>query len=405
MSGWERMSVSPRLPAWPNVALSVLSTVVGVYLIELVAAATQPGSTDIHIEAARLANVPFDTRTRYQVFSDLRDEGRDAYPGLNAAQLTGLAALEHEGVSVLPLAGIADTWTIHCNESGEYTLYQADEHGFNNPPGQHARSDIVLVGDSFTHGNCVPAGEDIAGQLRQRRRNALSLGYSGDGPLMELATLREYAAPLGPGTVLWLYYEGNDLEDLEVEAKNPLLRKYLDADFTQDLPHRQAEVDSALKAYIEATAAGRARPEARGWRDTPLARVARLQHTRARLQTLWRSSRPSPVPPPLLEETLAAAKDLTTAWGGRFIIVYLPSWRRYAAEADAGELYHRDRVLAIARRLDIPVIDIHETFRQHPDPLALFPFRVEGHYTAEGYALVASAIDSYLGTRTASPPR
>ena len=43
--------------------------------------------------------------------------------------------------------------------------------------------------------------------------------------------------------------------------------------------------------------------------------------------------------------------------------------------------------------LGIPVVDIHqEVFANHPDPLALFPFRLYGHYNAEGYSEVAKAI-------------
>ena len=50
-----------------------------------------------------------------------------------------------------------------------------------------------------------------------------------------------------------------------------------------------------------------------------------------------------------------------------------------------------------ATELDIPIIDIHnEVFKTHPDPLSLFPFRIAGHYNAEGYRLVAEAIRKQL---------
>ncbi len=43
--------------------------------------------------------------------------------------------------------------------------------------------------------------------------------------------------------------------------------------------------------------------------------------------------------------------------------------------------------------LKIPVIDIHqEVFSGHADPLSLFPFRLNVHYNADGYAEVAKAI-------------
>ena len=58
---------------------------------------------------------------------------------------------------------------------------------------------------------------------------------------------------------------------------------------------------------------------------------------------------------------------------------------------------YRDFVMQTATELDIPIIDIHsKVFDPHPDPLSLFPFRVWGHYNAEGYKLVAEAIGKRL---------
>lgn len=34
---------------------------------------------------------------------------------------------------ILPLAGISHATTVYCNELGQYTIYQRDEHGFHNP--------------------------------------------------------------------------------------------------------------------------------------------------------------------------------------------------------------------------------------------------------------------------------
>ena len=49
--------------------------------------------------------------------------------------------------------------------------------------------------------------------------------------------------------------------------------------------------------------------------------------------------------------------------------------------------------IATAEEFNIPVIDIHkEVFVNHPDPLSLFPLRLNAHYTAKGYNLVVEAI-------------
>jgi len=46
--------------------------------------------------------------------------------------------------------------------------------------------------------------------------------------------------------------------------------------------------------------------------------------------------------------------------------------------------------------LGIPVLDFFEVLSRHPDPLVLFPFRLESHVTAEGYDLMAQALNESI---------
>ena len=36
-------------------------------------------------------------------------------------------------IELFPLSGISNSKTIHCNESGYYSIYKSDRYGFNNP--------------------------------------------------------------------------------------------------------------------------------------------------------------------------------------------------------------------------------------------------------------------------------
>ncbi len=88
--------------------------------------------------------------------------------------------------------------------------------------------------------------------IRRRHPGTLNLGIGGNGPLVMLATIREYAQIVKPKVVLWFYFEGNDLADLGNERKNPVLSQYLtNNEFSQGLFNRQAEIDRALVAYLE----------------------------------------------------------------------------------------------------------------------------------------------------------
>lgn len=47
----------------------------------------------------------------------------------------------------------------------------------------------------------------------------------------------------------------------------------------------------------------------------------------------------------------------------------------------------------MSRNLNINIIDVHkELFEKHKDPLSLFPFREESHYSEEGYRLISKKI-------------
>ncbi len=104
----------------------------------------------------------------------------------------------------------------------------------------------------------------------------------------------------------------------------------------------------------------------------------------------------------LLGEILSQANAFVGAWGGRLYFVYLPAWARYANPASVNKysdhvlylasLRTRDRVLAFVRGLGLPIIDIHDVFQAHSDPLALFPFHQRLHYNEEGNHLIAEEV-------------
>ena len=72
--------------------------------------------------------------------------------------------------------------------------------------------DIAVIGDSFAQGACVPSARNAVALIRKSYPNILNLGSGGNGPLLELASLKEFAAPLKPRIVLWFYFE-NDLDN------------------------------------------------------------------------------------------------------------------------------------------------------------------------------------------------
>ena len=342
---------------------------------------------------AKQIGVPYDTRTKIEVLDDLRDSGVEAYPNVGPGQ-----HLTDNDKIIFNLGGISNITTILSNESGYYPIVETDEHGFNNPKGLYIESkvDIVLIGDSFTEGFSVHSNETISAVLRQLDFNVISVGKKGNGSLIELAALKEYAEPLKPKIVLWLYC-WCDLGELNYEMKSSILRRYLNEDdYSQNLIFRQEEIDGVLINYAQVE-----------WKkerlsNIPIKKIPKLYNLRM-LFNLTPGPTPTPtlaLPKSIFRSILQQSKQMVSKWGGKMYFVYLPDIINYTTDKEiitVGADATRDFVMQTLTELEIPIIDIHrEAFDLHPDSLSLFPLRASYHYNAEGYRLVAETIEKRL---------
>lgn len=375
-------------------------------------------------KAAKQQGHEFDIRARVNVMLDLRKTGVDAWPSISAAglfkdwpQSRMTPIIELDGEPALPLGGISNKVTVYCNENGPYILLDNDEHGFANPKGLWSLSqlDIAVIGDSFAHGACVSKEDSFPALLRQRFPATLNLGNDANGPLTELATLSEYLPPLKPKIVLWAYFESNDLTDL-VQERQSLLVKYLDPNFTQGLIRKQGEIDRDLMAYTELVRAavstsGRVRGLLGGMFEKgnylrEFEQIMKLSYVWKQVAKIWNSHDAEVLQLPiyvvtsqeleLFRDVLKLGRDRIHSWGGEMVFVYLPQFERYSGQGQAS--LYRQQVLSIVAELGIRIIDIAPVFSQYSDPLDLFPFRNPGHYTPNGYQIVAREIDRYLET-------
>ena len=160
--------------------------------------------------------------------------------------------------SLFPLSGISKKKTTMCNESGYYNDYISDRFGFNNNDDIYERNNVhsVFIGDSFLHGACVKNEHNLISKLKStpffRGKNILNLGYEGNGPLLSLATLREYFPDSKNVKYLfWVYYEGNDLQELNSERMNKILIRYLNnLDYSQNLRIKQEEINNHVTKIL-----------------------------------------------------------------------------------------------------------------------------------------------------------
>ena len=370
-----------------NVVTVAVTLVVGLYLVEGAIHFLSFMQKPERVAAAAKLGIKYDKRTKLDVVEDLIAEGVDAVPMLSPAVFLHQGGLhKDDDMPWFPLGGVSNKTTVSANENGKWSIYTSDRYGFNNPDFEwdSQQIDWLLTGDSFTHGLAVRPGEDIAGQVRFiTNDSAINVGCAGNGPLFELAVLKEYAEHVRPKKVLWIYYEENDLiDDLQNEKEIPLLMNYLQDDFSQNLINQQQEINSSLTEYI-AQAKVQAVPYKTGWMRLEAVRKLISFDVEGEIDVN-----------PLFAKVLTKAKARTAAWGGELYFVYLPEWSRYSGlTADHDQYRKKSVVIDVIKNLNIPVIDIHQgVFADHPDPLSLFPFRMNGHYNAEGYSEVAKAI-------------
>ncbi len=412
-----------------NAAMVCVSVAVSVYVAELLltfATATifPPEPTlwgEGHFEAgqkkqivalAKKSGIDFDFRSRFEVIMDLRKQGIGAVPSFiplgllrEQADSSFKSEITINGAEFLPLNGISNRVTVLCNETGKYAIYDSDERGFHNPKGiwESSRMSIAALGDSFAIGACAPSDENFVALIRARYPNTLNLGMLGEGPLIMLAALKEYLPPVKPKVVLWFFYEENDFTDLLKEANSALLRRYLQDDFKQGLFGRQTDIDQALIDYIEnaiKTAAKNEEQKIEGMEHTSkasetLKNFLKLTYLRQTLGagfggTVQTSELPeySGAQLDLFRNVLLQAKMSVGTWGGVLYFVYLPGRDRYAYDLD----YNRKSILSIVRGLDLPIIDLSDSFQLRGDPLRWFPFGRFGHYNEEGNRLVAKEV-------------
>ena len=316
----------------------------------------------------------FDTRSTITIYNELKKTNKDIVFSISP-QL-----FKKEGI--YSLSGISNSETIFCNENGYQAFYKSDRYGFNNPDDQWDNKEIeyFLLGDSFVHGQCVNRPNDLASVLRTiSKKRAVNLGFRGLGPLHEYAILREYIRP-GVKNILWFYYENSDLMDLESNLKKPILKKYLESEnFSQNLVKKQKIIDILAKKELQRINSN----------HNKISQFLKLYKLRTLLSNIF-NRRNNVELQPEFKEILEKAKKLSIKNNSKLYFIYLPSYARYKFNKDDPNYI---LVKKLVKNLKIPFIDIHEeVFSQSNDPLTLFPFEMNGHYTVSGYRKISEKI-------------
>ena len=128
--------------------------------------------------------------------------------------------------------------------------FKSDIHGFDNEI-LKKKVDLILIGDSYAAGHCVSQENRFYHQFKKKDLDIINFGMGGNGPLLMFASMVEFAKISDYETIVWIVTPDNDYDDFEREVHNPILKKYLNANFTQNLLTKND--DSVFNTLFETT--------------------------------------------------------------------------------------------------------------------------------------------------------
>jgi lysophospholipase L1-like esterase len=276
-----------------------------------------------------------------------------------------------------------------------------DRNGFRNQRDLE-RANVVVIGDSFVEGLTVTDAELVTSQLAALQGEVVAnLGQSTYGPLQELIVLKRYALPLHPRTVVWMFFEGNDLQDVigyqrALQHPPDFLHAFWARSFT-----RSALL--AVKRLLEPPV----KPP--GTKRAGLCRAPDAQSL-----TTYFGYRAKPFSPEELAaldetaRTLATADQLCTAQGARLVFVFVPTKFRVLHDlcqfADNSECRNwalpdmPERLQSALRSISpgIGFLDL-TPYLVEAAKTAEFPYyRDDEHWTPAGHKVAAEALSHYL---------
>ena len=358
-----------------NLLLVLFSIILSLYLFEF-------------ITIKKYVFTKQESRDRHQFFKDTQKKNHEIKLTIDPYNY-----ILKNNKNIFPLSGISNKKTIHCNESGYYSIYDSDIHGFNNPSKiwKKKKIDFLLVGDSFLHGACVNRPKDIASLLRKKYEYpSLNLGYSGNGPLTELATLDEYLPTLKVKNIIWIYFEGNDLSDLIYELNNPILKNYLDnTNFKQNLFYNQNKVDETHEIFFKESLLVEKKNRTK--------KFIKLHNLRSLVQPIKfykeKTVTIQPEPPKEFLQILKQAKYISNENNTNLYFLILPDYFRYSKLKTTDKDYKKKEIIEMLNELNIKFLDFHQDIMSiEKDPLIYYPLRKNNHFNEKGYALLTKYI-------------
>ena len=123
----------------------------------------------------------------------------------------------------MPLGAQPNAKLSYCNEGYGFVKYTSDRYGFRNDDANwDSKVDILLIGDSYMAGACVPGDKHIAGIINKKTElNVITLGSGGNGPHHYFALTEKFVPAINPRYAVLAFYPN---DNFEIENDNFFIR-------------------------------------------------------------------------------------------------------------------------------------------------------------------------------------
>ena len=335
-------------------------------------------------KAAKERDMTPDLRKKEEVVLDLSKVNDDpAYPFLR---------IVNQFEEILPLGLIPNKLTVYCNEIGKWFVFKSDNHGFNNPNHvwEKKKIDMVALGDSFTHGACIPDNKNFVNLIRKDYPSIINLGIGGNNPLSNLASLIEYAYPKKPKIILWFHFAGNDLSGMMNYKDHVLYNKYLsDNNFSQNLLERSKEIEEKMISFFlknkdEVFKADK-KADVKNFNYMHLLKLHYLRNAFGQSRNLDGQCDFS-----LFENIMKKSKSLADKIDSKIYFINIPTLHQaFISDTDP----NRRKTFDIISKLGIEWLDFSKLIINHNDPSSLYANRYDGgHFSELGNRLMAKFV-------------
>ena len=367
---------------------------------------TQKGLVKIketRLNRAKKLGIEYDLRNKAQAFFEISQNNPNLAPSYYFnSDFVNYKTFQEAILSnkPIPFRGPINKQTLSCAEDLNYRLINNDKLGFKNPNTVYEKIiDVIIVGDSNAEGLCYDETGDISANLRDKKYNTANFGITGAGPLTSLGVFKEYVKKFKPNYVVYIYSEQNDIRDLLWEKNNPLLKKYLEQNYTQNLFDQQDEIKSFLSDIsVDSYKIIDAKKSLNEKKDIVVIELLKdfleLTSLRNYVKNTFYHVHDKDFDEKLFFSIINIMNEETNSWEGKFIFVYTPSWARYFTKFTKLHRYFnkKDLILNNLEKNSIITIDLTTFFDQEDDLKQYFPLGYAGHYNKKGYKKISNIL-------------